>query len=76
VVTQLHGVMSTHGAEQGLLVAWGGLTKPARDALKNQHLRVRVWESTDVMQAVLRTYDRLPETVRTPLPLRRVWMLG
>lgn len=34
VVAQLHGVMSTHGAEQGLLVAWGGLTKPAQDALK------------------------------------------
>jgi hypothetical protein len=28
-----HGVMTAHGAEQGLLVAWGGLTKPARDAL-------------------------------------------
>lgn len=27
VVAQLHGVMSTHGADQGLLVAWGGLTK-------------------------------------------------
>lgn len=31
VVTQLHGVMSTHGADQGLLVAWGGLSKPARE---------------------------------------------
>ncbi|MEV4664541.1 restriction endonuclease [Micromonospora echinofusca] len=29
IVTQLHGVMTTHGAEQGLLVAWGGLKKPA-----------------------------------------------
>jgi restriction system protein len=31
--------MTTNGAEQGLLVTWGGLTKPAHDALKNQHLR-------------------------------------
>jgi restriction system protein len=76
VVTQLHGVMTTHGAEQGLLVAWGGLSKPARDALKNQHLRVRVWEASDVVDAVLRTYDRLPEEIRTKLPLRRVWMLS
>ena len=37
VVSQLHGVMSTHGASQGLLVAWGGLTKPAHDALKSSH---------------------------------------
>lgn len=76
IVTQLHGVMTTHGAEQGLLVAWGGLTKPARDALKNQHLRVRVWEAGDLVDAVLRTYDRLPEEIRTQVPLRRVWMLS
>lgn len=76
VVTQLHGVMTTHGAEQGLLVAWDGLTKPARDTLKNQALRVRVWQDTDVVNAVLRTYDRLPEDIRTRLPLRRVWMLS
>jgi restriction system protein len=76
IVTQLHGVMTTHGADQGLLVAWGGLSKPARDAMKNQHLRVRVWEASDVVDAVLRTYDQLPEEIRTQLPLRRVWMLA
>jgi restriction system protein len=75
VVTQLHGVMTTHGAEQGLLVAWGGLSKPARDALKNQQLRVRVWESGDVVDAVLRTYDRLPDDIRAQLPLQRIWTL-
>jgi restriction system protein len=36
VVNQLQGVMPTHGAEQGLLVAWNGLTKPARQQLSNQ----------------------------------------
>jgi restriction system protein len=76
VVSQLHGVMSTYGADQGLLVAWGGLSKPAREALKNQQLRVRVWEAADVIDAVLRTYDRLPEEMRTAVPLRRVWMLS
>lgn len=76
IVTQLHGVMTTNGAEQGLLVAWGGLTRPARDALRNQHLRVRVWEAEDVVDAVLRTYDRLPDDIREKLPLRRVWMLS
>ncbi|NMM17242.1 MAG: restriction endonuclease [Cellulomonas sp.] len=76
VVTQLHGVMTTHGADQGLLVAWGGLSKPARDSLRNQQLRVRIWEAPDVVDAVLRTYDRLPEEIRTTLPLRRVWMLA
>jgi len=76
VVSQLHGVMSTYGADQGLLVAWGGLSKPARDALKNQQMRVRVWEASDVVDAVLRNYDQLPPDVRTVLPLRQVWMVS
>lgn len=76
VVSQLQGVMSTFGADQGLLVAWGGLTKPARDALRHQHLRVRVWEATDVVSAVLRTYDQLAEELKARLPLKRVWVLN
>lgn len=76
VVSQLQGVMSTHGADQGLLVAWGGLTKQARDALKNQHLRVRVWEATDVVDAVLRNYDHLSDDIKAQLPLKRIWVLS
>lgn len=76
VVSQLHGVMSTYGARQGLLVAWGGLTKQARDTLKANQLRVRVWESEDVIDEVLAHYGRLDEDIRGQLPLKRVWMLA
>jgi len=76
VVSQLQGVMSTHGADQGLLVAWSGLSKQARDALKNQQLHVRVWEAAEVIDALLRTYDRLPSEIQAAVPLRRVWMLS
>jgi restriction system protein len=75
IVTQLHGVMGTHGADQGLLVAWGGLTRPARDALKNHHFRVRIWDADDIVDAVIRTYDRLPEAIRSGIPLKPVWIL-
>jgi restriction system protein len=75
VVSQLHGVMATHGARQGLLVAWGGLSKPAWDALKTNQLRVKVWQAADVVDAVLQNYERLSEEIRSDLPLKRVWML-
>ena len=75
VVNQLHGVMATHGADQGLLVAWGGLTKQAQDTVQNHKLRVRVWQAADVVDAVLSNYERLPAEIRTALPLKRVWML-
>lgn len=76
VVSQLHGVMSTYGAKQGLLVAWGGLSKQAQDALKTSQLRVRVWQAADVVDAVLANYDRLDDEIRSQLPLKRVWMLA
>lgn len=75
VVNQLLGVMNGRQAEQGLLVAWGGLTKQAEQVLAPHHFRVRVWSAGDLMQAVFRNYDRLPEEVRTDLPLKRVWAL-
>lgn len=76
VVSQLHGVMSTYGARQGLLVAWGGLSKPAVDAVKATQLRVRVWQASDVVDAVLAHYDQLDDDIRSRLPLKRVWMLA
>ena len=75
VVTQLHGVMSTHGADQGLLVAWGGLNREASRRLGNHQLRVRVWDANDVVDAILRTYDQLSGSIQSELPLQRVWML-
>lgn len=76
VVAQLNGLVQTHGADYGLIVTWAGLSKQARDALRHQRFRVKVWDSSDVVDAVLRNYERLPENITSRLPLRRVWMLG
>lgn len=76
VVSQLQGVMASHGAQQGLLVAWGGLSKKAQDAVGSNKLRIRVWRDQDVVDEVLRNYELLTEEVRSKLPLKRVWMLA
>ena len=75
VVQQLLGAMSHHQAQQGLLVAWGGLKKPAEQLLATQYFRVRVWTSKELLEAVFRTYARLPEEIRSDLPLKQVWAL-
>lgn len=75
VVAQLNGLVHTHGADYGLLATWAGLSKPARDAVKHQRFRVKVWDSTDIVASVLRNYERLPEEITERVPLRRVWML-
>jgi restriction system protein len=75
VVQQLLGAMNTHQAQQGLLVAWGGVSKSAEVLLTAQYFRVRVWSSKDLLEAIFRTYDRLPEELQSELPLKRIWAL-
>jgi restriction system protein len=76
VVSQLHGVMSEQGATQGLLVAWGGLTRPAQVVHTANQNRVRVWEAADVVDATLASYEKLSEDIRSRIPFKRVWMLA
>jgi restriction system protein len=76
VISQLLGACATLQAAQGLLVAWGGLTKPARAAAKAQQLSLRVWEAEDLLAKVLATYPRLDEAIRAELPLKQVWVLA
>ena len=75
VVSQLLGAMSRYQTNQGLLVAWGGVTKAAEQLLTNEYFRLRVWSSKELLEAIFRTYDRLPEEIRTELPLKRIWTL-
>ena len=75
VVGQLLGAMSRYQTNQGLLVAWGGVTKAAEQLLTNEYFRLRVWSSKELLEAIFRTYDRLPEELRTELPLKRIWTL-
>lgn len=75
VVRELHGVLATHGADQALLVAWGGVNKVAKQELSNQFFKVRVWGADDLMGALMRTYDTLDESVRAELPLKQIWSL-
>jgi restriction system protein len=72
----LRGAMEALDADQGLLVAWGGLTRPGRDSVNTDHPHVRVWEPRDVVEAVLRTYPGWADDMRTRLPLQQVWTLG
>jgi restriction system protein len=76
VVRDLSGVMHDQNADQGLLVAWGGLSKQARATVQGQQFRMRVWTAEDVIDGVLRVYESLPEDIRSRIPLKRVWMLA
>lgn len=76
VVRDLLGAMQHVGnADQGLLVAWDGVSGQAKQSLMRERFRLRLWTAEDIVDAVLRVYPELPEEIRAELPLRRVWML-
>ncbi len=75
ILRGLLGTMSTFNAEQGLLVSWGGLNKVAEREARQSFFDVRVWNSDDLMDALFRAYERLPEELQTELPLKRIWAL-
>ncbi|MCY4663067.1 MAG: restriction endonuclease [Acidimicrobiaceae bacterium] len=67
---------NTKGADQGLLVAWGGIDRLAEDEIRHQFFRFRVWDSDALLDELFRCYDELGEELRARLPLKRVWSLA
>jgi restriction system protein len=75
VVQGLQEAMTSNKADQALLVAWAGLNRQARTAIRTERTSIRVWESDDVLEHLFRVYDRLPDETRAALPLKRAWVL-
>jgi restriction system protein len=68
--------MGTTGAEQALLVAFGGVNKAAGELLTNQQFKVKVWDADALVEALLEEYPRLDASIRELIPLRSVWTLA
>ncbi len=75
VVRGLQGAMLSNRSNQGLLVAWGGITKDAKREIHTDRLTMRVWDADALLDQLFEVYDRLPEETRRELPLKRAWVL-
>jgi restriction system protein len=71
----LQGSMQSFKSDQGLLVCWGGFNSVVRKEARMSFFSVRLWDADDLLVALFRTYDKLPEELQTELPLKRVWAL-
>jgi restriction system protein len=77
VVQKLLGVIGgVTGAQQGLLVAFGGINGPAKQLLNNQQFRVKVWDSDELVENLLEVFVELDPDVASEIPLQRVWTLS
>lgn len=74
-VQKLRGAMQDFGAEQGLFVSWSDYTSEATNEARRTFFTLRLWNANDVIDAVCRNYDRLPEEIRAEIPLQQIWIL-
>ncbi|XOV76030.1 MAG: hypothetical protein ACFHWZ_03390 [Phycisphaerales bacterium] len=64
------------GADQGLLVCWGGFKKTIMAELPRLFFKVRLWDQNDLIDQFLTFYDKLDEDLRAELPLKRIWAVA
>jgi len=71
---ELQGVMKNFGADQGLLVSWGGFTDSVYREARKLFFDVRLWDAGQFVEALLASYEKLSDEVQAELPLKRVWI--
>jgi restriction system protein len=75
VLRELQGVISSFGAELGLIVAWGGYRGTVEKEAARQFFKIRLWDAKDLVLNLQENYERLPENIQAELPLKRIWAL-
>lgn len=75
VVRGLQGAVTNNQADQGLLVAWGGVKSTARREFSHQRTRMSFWDSETLMEQLFKVYADLPQETRNKLPLKLAWVL-
>ncbi len=75
VIQRLHGSMKGVGADQGLLMSWGGFNSKVPMEERSQFFSIRLWDSGDLIQALLENYEKLSPDIQAELPLKRIWVL-
>ncbi|MBW1780090.1 MAG: restriction endonuclease [Deltaproteobacteria bacterium] len=75
ILRSLQGTMQNFKANQGLLVSWGGFNKAVEKEARLSFFSVRLWDANDLIEAIFKNYDRLPEELQSELPLKRMWAL-
>jgi len=74
VVQQLDGAIRRFKADQALLVAFGGVTGPAKNKLETEYFNIRVWTMSDILASIYKNYNRLPNDLRARIPMKQIWV--
>jgi restriction system protein len=75
VLRNLQGAAQNFAADQSLLVAWGGFNRAVDGEARRSFFTMRLWDSGELVEEVLKYYDRFPDTLKAELPLKKIWGL-
>lgn len=75
VLRTLHSAVTRYDADHGVLVALGGVSKPAMAEFSHLRTRIRIWDSEALLDQLFQTYPVLPDSIRAKLPLKQAWVL-
>ena len=74
VVLRLIGSVSNTQAKTGLLVSIGGVNPIAKKELDSNFFKLRLWQMTDLLEALYRNYGALSDKTKKKLPIKQVWV--
>lgn len=75
VLQGLRGVIQARGADKGLLVSWGGVTRTVARELSSLQLQIAYWDDAEICRRLIRDYDLMPAWVRDRIKVRMVPVL-
>jgi restriction system protein len=75
ILRELQGVMKNFGAQQGLLVSWGGFNGKTREEARRNYFDIRLWDAGNLVAEIQKHYENLPGEIQAELPLKRIWAL-
>jgi restriction system protein len=75
-LNQLIGTMQNVQAQHGLFVSWSGFKSSVDKEKAIQFFRVRLWDRDDLIEQLLNNYEKLDDSIRAELPLKRIWTVA
>lgn len=67
--------MRNYSAYFGLIVSWCGFKSSVTKEIPKQFFKVRLWDSTTIIQQIFENYEKLSDEIKMEVPIKRVWML-
>lgn len=75
IVRELEGVIRNFKGEYGLLVSWGGINTKAEQEISRSFFSIRLWDQDKIVEELMKNYEKLDESIKAELPLKKVWTL-